>query len=127
MKKFVGIHETKSLGVSHADDILYLFDKIFPVTLLPDERDQEMIDFLVELWTNFATYHNPTPNDNSWPIYGTNGHTYVRLDDSEINTNHDSQVDERLSFWKKMFEINIWFFTFKKNWVLTALCNCLVD
>ena len=48
-----------------------------------------MIDFLVELWTNFATYHNPTPNDNFWPMYGTNGHTYVRLDDSEINTNHD--------------------------------------
>ena len=47
-------------------------------------------------------------------MYGTNGHTYVRLDDSEINTNHDPQVDERLSFWKKMFEINIWSFTFKK-------------
>ena len=48
---------------------MYLFDKIFPVTLLPDERDQEMIDFLVELWTNFAIFHNPTPDDNSWPMY----------------------------------------------------------
>ena len=107
LKKFVGVHETKSLGVSHADDILYLFDKIFPVTLLPDERDQEMIDFLVELWTNFAIFHNPTPDDNSWPMYGTNGHTYVRLDNSEINTSHNPQVDERMNFWKKMFEINI--------------------
>ena len=107
MKKFVGIHETKSLGVSHADDILYLFDKIFPVSLLPDDRDQEMIDFLVELWTNFATFHNPTPDDNSWPMYRSDGHTYVRLDSSQINTKHNPQVDERLKFWKNMYEIDI--------------------
>ena len=56
---------------------------------------------------NFAIFHNPTPDDNSWPMYGTNGHTYVRLDNSEINTSHNPQVDERMNFWKKMFEINI--------------------
>ena len=107
MKKFVGIHETKALGVSHADDILFLFDKIFPVTLLPAERDQNMIDFLVELWTNFATFHNPTPLDNSWPQYGKNGHTYIRLNDSKINTKHDPNVDKRLNFWKEMYGLKL--------------------
>ena len=72
------------------------------VNFLPEDniRDQNMVDFMVEKWTNFAIHHNPTPLDNSWPAYGENGVTYVRLDDSKIIAQNDKVRDERLKFWK---------------------------
>ena len=62
-----------------------------------------MVDFMVEKWSNFATHHDPTPEDHEWPAYGTNGITYVRLDQSKIITENEPHRDERLQFWKKMF------------------------
>ena len=75
-----------------------------PITTLPDDQDQKMIGFMVDLWTNFATFHNPTPNDKSWPAYGINGQTYVRLDSSQILQKPDPVRDERLSFWHKILQ-----------------------
>ena len=63
-----------------------------------------MIDFMVELWTNFATFHNPTPNGNTWPAYGTKGQTYVRLDNSKIILEADPARDKRLSFWQTLLK-----------------------
>ena len=51
-------------------------------TVLPNtlpERDLKMIDFMVELWTNFAINHNPNEN---WPVSKDN--SYVILGDSKI-------------------------------------------
>ena len=62
-----------------------------------------MIDFMVEKWTNFAIHHDPTPLDNSWPTYGTNGVTYVRLEDSKLIAQNDPIRDERLKLWKQIF------------------------
>jgi carboxylesterase type B len=75
-----------------------------PISMLPDERDQHMIDFIVELWTNFATHHNPTPKDKSWPAYGVSGQTYVRLEDSKIINQQDPEREKRLQFWKMMLK-----------------------
>ena len=46
-----------------------------------------MVDFMVEKWANFATYHDPTPKDQAWPAYGTKDVTYVRLDNSKLTAN----------------------------------------
>lgn len=56
---------------------------------------------MVDLWTNFATYHNPTPDDKSWPAFGINGQTYVRLDHSKIIKETDPERDNRLLFVQK--------------------------
>ena len=43
-------------------------------TVLPNtlpERDLKMIDFMVELWTNFAINHNP---HESWPVSKDNSY-----------------------------------------------------
>ena len=61
-----------------------------------------MVDFMVEKWTNFAIYHNPTPQDNTWPPYGSNGITYVRLNDSKIIVQNDKVRDDRLRFWTQI-------------------------
>lgn len=42
-------------GVSHADDLSYLFDVSFVETVIPNE-DRLIIDRMTTLWTNFAKY-----------------------------------------------------------------------
>ena len=69
-----------------------------------NKRDQKMVDFMVDKWANFATHHDPTPKDHSWPQYGNKNVTYVRLDNSKIVTGNDAERDERLLFWKNLFE-----------------------
>ena len=69
-------------------------------TVLPNtlpERDLKMIDFMVELWTNFAIKHNP---HESWPM--SNNNSYVILDDSKIKFEKDPSREERIEFWKQM-------------------------
>lgn len=47
---------TRDYGVSHADDLQYLFpvgEQLFVHTTL-SEKDQEMIDLMTTLWYNFA-------------------------------------------------------------------------
>ena len=69
-------------------------------TVLPNtlpERDSKMIDFMVELWTNFAINHNP---HESWPE--SNDNSYVILDDSKIKLENDPSREERIEFWKKL-------------------------
>ena len=65
-----------------------------------------MVDFMVNLWTNFATYHNPTPKDESWLVYGSKGgdQKYVRLCNSEIIFETDPIRNHRLAFWKDIFQ-----------------------
>jgi len=75
---------------------------LLPIDVLCDERDHKMTDFMVDLWTNFATHQNPTPKDNAWPVYGVKGATYVRLENSQLIAKRDPERDERLKFWKKL-------------------------
>ncbi|KAK9736741.1 Carboxylesterase family [Popillia japonica] len=51
-------------GVSHCDDLIYLFknSRIFPDFEL-DGKDLEVSELLLNLFTNFAKYHDPTPKD----------------------------------------------------------------
>lgn len=47
---------TRDYGVSHADDLQYLFpvgEQLF-VHITLSEKDQEMIDLMTTLWYNFA-------------------------------------------------------------------------
>lgn len=49
---------TKSYGVSHADELQYLFpvgEQLFKTTPLSEE-DHNMIDVITTLWSNFAKF-----------------------------------------------------------------------
>ena len=79
-------------------------EPFLPVTFAASEEDQKMVDFMVNLWTNFATYHDPTPINKSWPVYNQENHQkYVRLRNSEIILGTDQARDQRLAFWKTIF------------------------
>lgn len=62
LSRALGLHTTLGAGTAHADDLLYLFKQLLPIG--PDgEKDKAMSRLLVDLWANFATYHDPTPKD----------------------------------------------------------------
>lgn len=73
-----------------------------PVTILPDEKDQKMVDLMVELWANFATFHDPTPLDGKWKTFADNGGNYVILKNAQILAQTDPDRSSRLDFWKSL-------------------------
>ena len=98
LKKVLGL-KPKAIGVGHADDLLYLFTNV--LNGLQTEEEAKMSDFMVELWTNFAIHHNPTPVDNAWPAYGVGGTTYVRLD-TKLVFELDAEREKRQQFWRDL-------------------------
>ena len=65
-----------------------------------DSNDMKMINFMVDLWTNFAKTHDPTPKDHSWPA--TKSNSYVILKNSKIDTQSDAFRDSRVQFWRNL-------------------------
>jgi len=51
-------------GVSHADELMYLFEFFFPFNATEKLLSKRML----KVWTNFAKYGNPTPDEN--PVEG---------------------------------------------------------
>ncbi|KAF2896699.1 hypothetical protein ILUMI_09475, partial [Ignelater luminosus] len=79
-------------GVSHTDELLYLFPlkTTFP-KYTPSRRDEKMIDLLTTLWTNFATTGKPTPERSflgpaTWnPVQSENFEYYFIKDYNNLN------------------------------------------
>jgi hypothetical protein len=42
--------------------IICYFSTELPSPFLKGEADERMIDIMVDLWVNFATFHDPTPS-----------------------------------------------------------------
>ena len=49
-------------------------------------------------------FHDPTPDDHSWPAYGTNDVTYIRLKNSEIIYERDTVRDANAEMWMKLLK-----------------------
>ena len=99
--KKLGLNTDKAIKPTHGDELWVLFENMLNGNT---KEDQDMMDFMVDLWTNFAIHHNPTPKDNSWPAYGVKGTTYVRLNHAKINLETDPERNERQKFWKKLMK-----------------------
>ncbi|KAK9872877.1 hypothetical protein WA026_020229 [Henosepilachna vigintioctopunctata] len=118
---FSGVNETTSSyphSASHCDDLLYLFKSKALFADLNKENDQEMIDHMINLWTDFATYGNPTPRDSlKWkPITNlkeigkqeiTKSINFLHIKGSFNNESPSFQMDtgiynNRLHFWEEL-------------------------
>ena len=98
--KKLGLITDRVSEPSHGDDLFVLFTNLLNGNTA---EDHAMTDFMVDLWTNFATFHNPTPNDNSWPAYGVKGTTYVVLDHAQISLKTDPDRATRQKLWKEIY------------------------
>ncbi|KAF2888376.1 hypothetical protein ILUMI_17796 [Ignelater luminosus] len=110
-------------GVSHCDDLLYLFPSSKLFEPLKSKNDLLMSKIMIHLWTNFAIYGHPTPNHEihapRWnPLPNLEGLKVVKNSDLcymnitgpyKSNEGPPIQLDfdnrfypERMSFWGKL-------------------------
>ncbi|XP_011864448.1 PREDICTED: esterase E4 [Vollenhovia emeryi] len=100
----------KNYGVSHADDLQYLFpvgEQLFPDTPL-SEKDKEMISLMTYLWYNFANSGNPTPKVTNivplkWkPVKTDDALEYLRIESSTKIAMDHNLLWQRMTFWDSL-------------------------
>lgn len=89
--------------VCHGDDIQYFFDGVSGFSPLETREDRSLGKIMVTLWTNFATYGNPTP-DNSlgfqWDTYTLPNRRQLELKQSpNISLNY---CNKTCGFWHSL-------------------------
>ncbi|XP_038219761.1 esterase FE4-like [Zerene cesonia] len=94
------------IPVSHVDDLFYLFPSS---NALPEvdmnSNTYKMIEQVTKLWTNFAKYGNPTPDDSlgaQWLPYTAEQKHY--LDIGEELTPGTSPDEEHIKFWDEIYK-----------------------
>ncbi|KAJ2951269.1 hypothetical protein O0L34_g5670 [Tuta absoluta] len=105
-KVFTDDEITKDVDVvCHCDDLAYLFPvKFMNQSVAKDSREFQLIDKVTKLWTNFAKYGNPTP-DNSlgvkWEPFTLQHQHYLDIgEDLVLKTKPD---DEDIQFWEELY------------------------
>ncbi|XP_018575849.1 venom carboxylesterase-6-like isoform X2 [Anoplophora glabripennis] len=100
-------------GVSHCDDLLYLFNSSALFPIVDNNNDKVMIKTMTDLWTNFAIYGHPTPINSlttNWQKlnnirYGTLEKEiyYMNINGSYKDTNPPT-LNMRKGFYKERFK-----------------------
>ncbi|XP_045769192.1 acetylcholinesterase-like isoform X3 [Maniola jurtina] len=88
---------------AHGDDVGYLFPLTPTVDMSSDAF--KMIDQVTTLWTNFAKYGDPTPDDSlgtKWLPFTLENEEY--LDIGEVLESKTFPDKEEVDFWESMFE-----------------------
>lgn len=95
-------------GASHADELGYLFrQRLLNNELEENSREMKMVQTMCKLWTNFAKYHEPTPDQRSlldfkWtPMTDEHNLNYLIIDD-EIKMSSNLHKN-RMDFWRDMY------------------------
>ncbi|CAG9560222.1 unnamed protein product [Danaus chrysippus] len=101
----IALELTNLKGVSHADELWYLFYNYLNADLYKNQpRLREIIYKVTKLWADFAKTGNPTP-DNSvgeiWRPYTVHEKKYYNIDDS-FSVGRYADKD-RIEFWDKMY------------------------
>jgi len=95
--------KSPDLGVTHVDDLLYLFnDDIQPIPPA-DSPTYTMIRFMVSLWTSFARTGRPSSTVlpmPDWPIFNERSQRHMRLNSQP--TVGERLFEERVQFWQSM-------------------------
>ncbi|XP_055381803.1 juvenile hormone esterase-like [Condylostylus longicornis] len=111
-KKWFQLEKLK--GACHGDDLFYLFQMAnLEDTLNPGANDKKIVKVICKLWTNFAKYSNPTPNEDDslkfkWkPVKNIKNNEKFTLDylniDNEIQMKQDPDK-ERIQFWRDIYQ-----------------------
>ncbi|CAG9796516.1 unnamed protein product [Diatraea saccharalis] len=95
-------------SAAHADEISYLFDVSF-FDEVPTPDDQLIIDRMTTLWSNFAKYGNPTPEETSllpiqWPPVTEESQSFLIINsDLEVQ---QRPFHDRMAFWDLFYRLN---------------------
>jgi len=95
-------------GPIHADDLYYQFKNVF-YPWVPDsanytEKEQRMSDIMMEYWTNFAKFSDPSPPTSSLPVWEPVPPTgETNLLNLKLEPEMMTEVDkDKKMFWQRM-------------------------
>lgn len=94
-------------GVAHADDLFYLFPTFFTPQIKIGSEEDKHIQRFVKMWTNFAKYGKPTPeNDEHLNVqWKPTSHDNVEFLDIGHELEMIRNIDEdRLKVWDEIYE-----------------------
>ncbi|KAJ8723143.1 hypothetical protein PYW08_003055 [Mythimna loreyi] len=90
----------------HLDDLFYIFNsKIFKGKVDMKSKTFENIDNMTTLWTNFAKFGNPTPNEDlgvKWNPYTVNKEEYLNI--GNVLQTASAPDDRDFKFWENIFK-----------------------
>nr|AGC24393.1 carboxylesterase [Locusta migratoria] len=92
-------------GAGHGNEANYMFYFGGGENLQPGSEGAITRSRLIQMWTNFARYGNPTPNVDSvitqyWTPYTTGGKAYLHFD---VNLSIESSLkNDEFSFWHNL-------------------------
>ncbi|CAK1552468.1 unnamed protein product [Leptosia nina] len=93
-------------GVSHADDLFYLFYNNLNKDVYDSQPKLRDIAYEVtKLWTDFAKYGNPTPDGSlgvDWQPYTASGKEYYNIQE-KYSVGHYADRD-RIEFWNQIYK-----------------------
>lgn len=95
-------------GVSHADDLFYLFPTYFTPHVKPGSEEDKHIQKFVKMWTNFARHGEPTPEideDLDKVKWRPTSHDNLEFLDIGHELKMIENVDgDRLKIWDEIYE-----------------------
>ncbi|XP_045535871.1 juvenile hormone esterase [Papilio machaon] len=94
--------------VCHADELPYMFHMKLLADFLPEiennSRLMELIDQVTKLWTNFAKYGNPTPDESLgviWKPYTLEGQDFLDIGENLVAGTRPDK--DELEFWEQIY------------------------
>ena len=107
---YTNVFANGSYGVCHTDELIYMWEPLFeslgdyPIGPLSG-NDIVMREMMLETWTNFATYGDPTPPDSGldWlPQLSNSEHLFWYISSSEPTMTTTPEIQERWKIWHDM-------------------------
>lgn len=92
-------------GVCHADELFMMFKPhSLPVNCVRSQDDRRVSACLLDMWTDFATHHNPTPRDGSWTRFDPAYPQYLEIGSKSNKLDYSNDHRKRMEEWKGMWE-----------------------
>ena len=89
-------------GVTHGEDLVYLFDPPFGTDEPISEEDQQVRNVMMSAWTNFAEFGDPK---NGWTkSILDSDQQYWNITGALPSMEGRQEVKNRMTFWDQLFE-----------------------
>ena len=92
----------ESIGVAHGDDLFYMFNY---EDYKLNKTDQIIREIVVDAWTNFAIFGDPTPpgSEYNWkPLTNVEYFEYFNISGSNSKMDHSEYLQERMKTWQNI-------------------------
>jgi len=108
----LNLYGLPTMGVCHADDVIYLFDPLFGSSGWDSEAnaltgtDLQVSEYMVSAWANFAAFGDPTPPsaESSWLPVGPGDFQYLNISGPAPQMDNSEDVRTRMEFWTNIMK-----------------------